>query len=138
MAIVTSGSLKAQINDQVLGVIKAGELVGELAVFTKDFRSASVVAGEESTLLVLSKESVELLREVNWTLYDRLLNSALNRLGNRIRLTNLEIAKRSKGTDERVQAEEPTWLGSMLSKLNFTQDACRSVSGSCVTQVTRP
>src|SRR6056300_981011 len=30
LAIVTSGSLKAQINDQVLGVIQQGELVGEL------------------------------------------------------------------------------------------------------------
>ena len=121
LAIVVSGLLNAQINEQVLGVIQSNELVGELAVFTNDFRSASVVAVEETTLLILSKKSVEMLREVNWTLYNRLLNTALNRLGNRIRLTDIEIAKRSKGTDGRVQAEEPSWLGNMLSKLSFSQ-----------------
>ena len=43
-------------------------------------------------------------------IYDRLLNLALKRLGNRIRLTNIEIAKKSKGTDAQVKVEEPTCL----------------------------
>lgn len=119
LAIVVQGTLKAQINEQVLGEIHADELVGELAVFTNNFRSASIVAATDATLLLLAKESVEMLREVNWTVYNRLLNAALHRLGNRIRLTNLEIAKRSKSTDSRVKVQEPSWLGSMLSKLNF-------------------
>lgn len=123
LAIVMKGTLRAQINEQVLGRIYKGELVGELAVFTDDFRSATVVADkEEVSLLVLSKEGLKLLREGHWIIYDRLLNSALQRLGNRIRLTNVEIAKKSKGTDDQVKAEEPSWLGSMLSKLPFSQE----------------
>ena len=74
------------------------------------------------TLLLLSKDGLRLLRDGHWLIYDRLLNSALNRLGNRIRLTNIEIAKKSKGTDDQVKAEEPTWLGSMFSKLPFSQE----------------
>ena len=123
LAIVMKGTLRAQINEQVLGRIHKGELVGELAVFTDDFRSATVVADKgEVSLLVLSKEGLKLLREGHWIIYDRLLNSALQRLGNRIRLTNIEIAKKSKGTDDQVKAEEPSWLGSMLSKLPFSQE----------------
>jgi len=123
LAIVMSGSLRAQINEQVLGRIHKGELVGELAVFTDDFRSATVVADTEPvTLLVLSKDGLQLLRDGHWIIYDRLLNAALQRLGNRIRLTNIEIAKKSKGTDAQVKAEEPSWLGSMLSKLPFAQE----------------
>ena len=72
-------------------------------------------------LLVLSKDGLRLLRDGHWLIYDRLLNSALKRLGNRIRLTNIEIAKKSKGTDDQVKAEEPTWLGSMFSQLPFAQ-----------------
>ena len=75
LAIVMSGSLRAQINEQVLGLIGKGELVGELAVFTDDFRSATVVANaEEVMLLVLSKEGLRLLRDGHWIIYDRLLN----------------------------------------------------------------
>ncbi len=123
LAIVVKGGLRVQINEQVLGRIGKGELVGELALFTDDFRSATVVADQEDvTLLVLSKDGLQLLRDGYWTIYDRLLNSALNRLGNRIRLTNLEIAKKSKGTDAQVKAEAPSWLGNMLSKLPFGQD----------------
>ena len=107
LAIVVDGTLKAQINQQVLGEIHADELVGELAVFTKNFRSASIVAATDTRLLLLSKESVEMLRDVNWTLYNRLLNLAFHWIKNYL-LTNLEIAKRSKGTDSRVQAEEPS------------------------------
>lgn len=123
LAIVMNGSLRAQINEQVLGRIGKGELVGELAVFTDNFRSATVVANtDDVTLLVLSKEGLRLLRDGHWLIYDRLLNSALNRLGNRIRLTNIEIAKKSKGTDAQVKSEEPTWLGAMISKLPFSQE----------------
>ena len=123
LAIVIRGALRAQINEQVLGRIDKGELVGELAVFTDDFRSATVVADKNDvTLLLLSKDGLRLLRDGHWLIYDRLLNSALNRLGNRIRLTNIEIAKKSKGTDDQVKAEEPTWLGSMFSKLPFSQE----------------
>ena len=123
LAIVINGVLRVQINQQVLGRISKGELVGELAVFTDDFRSATVVADEEDvTLLVLSKDALKLLRDGHWTIYDRLLNSALNRLGNRIRLTNLQIAKKSKGTDAQVKAQEPSWLGSMISKLQLGQE----------------
>ena len=64
LAIVMSGSLRAQINEQVLGRIGKGELVGELAVFPDDFRSATVVANaDEVMLLVLSKEGLRLLRD---------------------------------------------------------------------------
>ena len=123
LAIVSRGTLRAQINEQVLGRIGKGELVGELAVFTDDFRSATVVADQDDVqLLVLSKDGLQLLRDGHWTIYDRLLNSALMRLGNRIRLTNLEIAKKSKGTDAQVKAEEPSWLGSMFSKLPFASE----------------
>ena len=80
------------------GRIDKGELVGELAVFTDDFRSATVVANADDVmLLVLSKEGLRLLRDGHWVIYDRLLNSALKRLGNRIRLTNIEIAKKVQG-----------------------------------------
>ena len=117
LAIVIQGELKVEINRQILGKIEAGEL----AVFTDDFRSATVVAYDAVQLLVLPKESLQLLRSTHEIIYNRLLNSALKRLGNRIRLTNIEIAKRSKGTDERVTVQEPTWLGSMLSKLSKHQ-----------------
>ena len=136
LAIVISGALRAQINEQVLGRIDKGELVGELAVFTDDFRSATVVADKSDvTLLVLSKDGLKLLRDGHWLIYDRLLNLALNRLGNRIRLTNIEIAKKSKGTDDQVKAEEPTWLGSMFSKLPFFSGAYTSFSHFCTSQI---
>ena len=122
LAIVFKGYLNVQINGQVLGRVASGELVGELAVFTDDFRSATVVADTDVVLLVLSKDGLRIMREGHWKMYNRLLISALLRLGNRIRLTNLEIAKLSKGTDDQVKAQEPSWLGQMFAKLPFTQE----------------
>jgi predicted acylesterase/phospholipase RssA len=65
LCIVLSGRLRAlqqtENGQQVLGDIAAGEPVGELALFTKEPRSASVVAIRKSTVLQIDEADYDAL-----------------------------------------------------------------------------
>ena len=53
--------LKVNFDEKILGVIKAGEFFGEMAMFTQTPRSADIISNKESRLLKLRSEAFLLL-----------------------------------------------------------------------------
>ena len=106
LAFVLEGALKVEINHQVLGFVGRNDIIGELATFTKDTRSASVIADKDTSLLVLGREALFVLRDTHWKLYDKLLDLVLERLALRIRDTNLKIAKNAEGDSKAPERKE--------------------------------
>lgn len=93
LAIVLQGALHITINQQVLATIYKMDIVGELATFTNNFRSASVQIAEDATLLILSKEALFAIRDTHWRFYERLLHLSLERIAKRIQDTNAKISR---------------------------------------------
>lgn len=62
---VKKGSLNVFVKRNKIGVVKAGEFVGEMAFITNDKRSATVIAAEECEVIEISrngfKDSLEKL-----------------------------------------------------------------------------
>lgn len=66
--IVVEGQAKVMVNDEVIGSVGPGELVGEVAVLNHRERTATVVAETPMRLLVLNS------REIDWLLNDNTLS----------------------------------------------------------------
>lgn len=62
--VVISKAVTGRV-EQVLGRATAGDFFGEMALFDRSPRSAAVQAESETTLLVLDRENLNLLIEVN-------------------------------------------------------------------------
>jgi CRP-like cAMP-binding protein len=62
--VVKRGVLEVRIDGVVVGLAKAGDLVGEMALFRAGARGATVVAREDSEILTLSRANYEALRDV--------------------------------------------------------------------------
>jgi CRP-like cAMP-binding protein len=95
--IIQKGSVKitkiADDNEQLLAVLKQGDIFGEMALIENKPRSASAIAFEDATLLAVNKENFSrmvtsqpqiitrlttLLAERIWFIYKQLANTLLN------------------------------------------------------------
>ena len=117
LGIVCQGRLRVHINKENLAEIATGEVVGELATFTGDSRIASVSAIEESYLLLLSSEALVALREAHSSMYDRLLEVALQRVALRIHQMDRQIARIAQGEDEAPVRKEDGVLQQWFKRL---------------------
>ena len=119
MAFLLEGELSVQINKQHLATIKPFELVGELACFTRDIRSASIIVPESAILLVIFIDNFETMKETHSVLYDCILEQSLRRLAVRIQTMNREIVRKSnyKGTESAPARKEETFLGGLWNRI---------------------
>lgn len=81
MYIIVEGAVRVQKNGKEIAEMKAGDVVGELAIFDHEPRSADVVTSEPTVLLQLDRD---ILREV---MADRpeISNGIIQTLSQRIR-----------------------------------------------------
>ena len=68
------------INEQIIGEVERGELVGEFALFTEGARSATVVAIRDSVLWKLSKKHFDLFIQKNSTHIMPMVRAAILKL----------------------------------------------------------
>ncbi|MBA2319711.1 MAG: cyclic nucleotide-binding domain-containing protein [Deltaproteobacteria bacterium] len=101
LLIVLTGELEITTGDVVLGRARAGDLVGEIALFAGGLRTASVRTAARSTLLLLDVEGFESLRAERHPVAIALEEHALAQLSDRLRKTRERIASMAKGEASR-------------------------------------
>jgi len=93
MYVLLSGELSVRTQDDVqVAIITPIAPVGEMGIFTGEARSATVLARETTSLLVLSKAKLEMCMRRNPTIEIAISRNLINTLSQRLRAANQEIA----------------------------------------------
>ena len=99
LAILIAGELVAMVDDQEVGRVLPGELLGEAGAFLPGSRRiTSLLAWTDIEVVVIGAENLQRLRERGHPVYDALLSEAISHLARRVRTIDQEIAKLSKGS----------------------------------------
>jgi len=115
LAILVDGQLEAVHAGRTVGSIEAGQMVGEVSIFTtQEDRSAAVRAAVDSRALVISVVDVERLAEYNVAVYNALLDHALTQSVQRINAAGLAIARRSLATFPAPKRKEESAIKRLL------------------------
>lgn len=93
MCIITDGTVNVVKHDddgreKVLSTITSGKVFGEMALFDGEPRSAAVIAARDTTMLVLTRNNLELLMDEAPRLGTRLLYKLGTQLSQRLRMTS--------------------------------------------------
>jgi len=91
LVAVTTGSEEPGAAEQVLNVMGAGEVVGEMAVFDPAPRSATVRALEETTVYALEHDAMDALRRASPAALGALVGVAVRDLTRRLRRLDARI-----------------------------------------------
>jgi CRP-like cAMP-binding protein len=116
-ALIIQGKMKIHINEEDLASVAKGEFIGELAAFTNDTRTASVSTIEDSSLLLLHKDSLSALRTSHPIIFDRLLASALHKVSLRIHNMDREIARIALGESSAPKRKEDNFFQQFFKRL---------------------
>ena len=111
MALILSGRLSVRVGGVDVGEATAGEMIGEVSAFIAGARrSAEVIAASRVEVLVLTVESLRVLRRRENDVYPALLEQALVTLARRVRKVDVEIAKLTPGRRPAPVRMEPSLL----------------------------
>ncbi|MDH1212576.1 cyclic nucleotide-binding domain-containing protein [Pseudomonas chengduensis] len=87
--IIIEGHAEAHVDGQKVGDVQKDEIFGAMAVFTREKRSATVIASEPCTVMVIPKEQFLSLMQSN----PRIAHSLIESMARRIDLLNKEITQ---------------------------------------------
>jgi hypothetical protein len=87
--IIIEGHAEAYVDGQKVGDVQQDEIFGAMAVFTREKRSATVVASEPCTVMVIPKEQFLSLMQSN----PRIAHSLIESMARRIDLLNKEVTQ---------------------------------------------
>lgn len=87
--IIVEGHAEAYVDGHRVGDVQKDEIFGAMAVFTGELRSATVIASEPCTVMVIPKEQFVSLMHSN----PRIAHSLIESLARRIRLLNQEVTQ---------------------------------------------
>lgn len=117
LCVVHTGELVVHTGATKLGKAKAGDLIGEMALFAGGMRSASVDTLTTCKLLVLDWENYDYLRRAKHPIAFALEDRALEQLTDRLRKVGDRIAELAKGTPVEHVRPSPGFFGRMASLL---------------------
>ena len=111
LALVASGMLVASVDGTEVGRILPAEIIGEVGAFIDgSVRSATLTTAQPTVLFTLRAEKLSELRRQYRSVYEALLEQALQALIKRIRTTNLQIAQSALGDKPAPARTEPSAL----------------------------
>jgi len=87
--IIVEGHAEAFVDGHRVGDVQKDEIFGAMAVFTGELRSATVIASEPCTVMVIPKEQFISLMHSN----PRIAHSLIESLARRIHLLNQEVTQ---------------------------------------------
>ncbi|WAJ36602.1 cyclic nucleotide-binding domain-containing protein [Pseudomonas sp. GOM7] len=87
--IIIEGHAEAYVDGQKVGDVQKDEIFGAMAVFTREKRSATVVASEPCTVMVIPKDQFLGLMQSN----PRIAHSLIESMARRIDLLNKEVTQ---------------------------------------------
>lgn len=87
--IIIEGHAEAYVDGHKVGDVQKDEIFGAMAVFTREKRSATVIASEPCTVMVIPKEQFLSLMQSN----PRIAHSLIESMARRIDLLNKEVTQ---------------------------------------------
>ena len=100
LMVVLSGKLEVLVDDIPIAMLGPGELVGDMALFSRDpRRTASVVTREPCSLVLIEKTGIDALRAHGNALVPVLETQALRTIGKRLRSMDEAITDLAHGTE---------------------------------------
>lgn len=87
--IIIEGHAEAHVDGQMVGDVQKDEIFGAMAVFTREKRSATVIATEPCTVMVIPKDQFLSLMQSN----PRIAHSLIESMARRIDLMNKEVTQ---------------------------------------------
>lgn len=87
--IIIEGHAEAWVDGQKVGDVQKDEIFGAMAVFTREKRSATVIASEPCTVMVIPKDQFLSLMQSN----PRIAHSLIESMARRIDLLNKEVTQ---------------------------------------------
>ena len=87
--IIIEGHAEAYVDGHKVGDVQKDEIFGAMAVFTREKRSATVIASEPCTVMVIPKEQFLSLMQSN----PRIAHSLIESMARRIDLLNREVTQ---------------------------------------------
>jgi CRP-like cAMP-binding protein len=118
LAVLVEGRMGVLVDDMEVGEIRQGELLGEAAAFFRGVtRSATVRARGYCRVLTLPADAIKELRRRRSPVYEALIDQALLQLVQRVRATNLRIARIARGTFEAPARREKGAFEKLWRKL---------------------
>ncbi|BBT18836.1 MULTISPECIES: Crp/Fnr family transcriptional regulator [Pseudomonadaceae] len=94
--IIIEGHAEAFVDGQKVGDVQKDEIFGAMAVFTREKRSATVIASEPCTVMVIPKDQFLSLMQSN----PRIAHSLIESMARRIDLLNKEITQQRQANPE--------------------------------------
>jgi hypothetical protein len=87
--VIIEGHAEAHVDGQKVGDVQKDEIFGAMAVFTREKRSATVIASEPCTVMVIPKDQFLSLMQSN----PRIAHSLIESMARRIDLMNKEVTQ---------------------------------------------
>lgn len=87
--IIIEGHAEAYVDGHKVGEVEKDEIFGAMAVFTREKRSATVIASEPCTVMIIPKEQFLGLMQSN----TRIAHSLIESMAKRINLLNREVTQ---------------------------------------------
>ena len=87
--VIIEGHAEAWVDGQKVGDVQKDEIFGAMAVFTREKRSATVIASEPCTVMVIPKDQFLSLMQSN----PRIAHSLIESMARRIDLMNKEVTQ---------------------------------------------
>lgn len=87
--VIIEGHAEAYVDGHKVGDVQKDEIFGAMAVFTREKRSATVLASEPCTVMVIPKEQFLSLMQSN----PRIAHSLIESMARRIDLLNKEVTQ---------------------------------------------
>lgn len=118
LAVVIRGELVVRVEGAEVGVVRAGELVGEATAFLGELRrGATLSARTDATYLWLPEEGLRLLRQHRSGVYAALLSRALSTLSRRVRATDRRVGELAEGEVVAPSRAETTTMARLWKAL---------------------
>lgn len=112
---VVQGELEVRTGELELWTARAGEIVGEIGLFTGGLRTATVETNTEATLLILTHGGYEELVERGNPVAMTLENRALQSMVNRLRSIDTRIGELAEGTPFADMSPDPGFFDRVRS-----------------------
>ena len=113
--LVLSGALVIEVEGIEVGRAHAGDVVGEMALFTEGTRTANVFSVEQTKVLTLTREGYEELRDTMHPVAMNLERHALAAQIGHLRRVSERITELSDGTDASVSVPRKAFFASVRS-----------------------
>lgn len=110
LIVVADGELEIRTGALELWTARAGEMVGEIGLFTRGVRTATVESNTEAELLILTHRGYERLVSRDSPVAMRIERMALDSLVARLRGIDQRIAELAKGTVVSHKTPTPSYL----------------------------